>query len=170
MNVSLRKWEKEDGDNLSKLLSNKKILDNLRDGLPYPYTKEDALEYINFILESDPDSTFAYAIDVDGVAVGSSGAFRQENIHSCTAELGYYLDEAYWSKGIMTQAVKMICDKIFNQTDIIRIYAEPFSNNIGSRKVLEKAGFQLEGIMKNNAIKNGKVQDMAMYSYTRDLK
>lgn len=70
----------------------------------------------------------------------------------------------------MTQAVKMICDKIFNQTDIIRIYAEPFSNNIGSRKVLEKAGFQLEGIMKNNAIKNGKVQDMAMYSYTRDLK
>lgn len=66
MNVSLRKWEKEDGDNLSKLLSNKKILDNLRDGLPYPYTKEDALEYINFILESDPDSTFAYAIDVDG--------------------------------------------------------------------------------------------------------
>ena len=61
-------------------------------------------------------------------------------------------------------------DKIFNQTDIIRIYAEPFSNNIGSRKVLEKAGFQLEGIMKNNAIKNGKVQDMAMYSYTRDLK
>lgn len=170
MNVSLRKWEKEDGDNLSKLLSNKKILDNLRDGLPYPYTKEDALEYINFILESDPDSTFAYAIDVDGVAVGSIGAFRQENIHPCTAELGYYLDEAYWSKGIMTQAVKMICDKIFNQTDIIRIYAEPFSNNIGSRKVLEKAGFQLEGIMKNNAIKNGKVQDMAMYSYTRDLK
>ena len=170
MNVSLRKWEKEDGDNLSKLLSNKKILDNLRDGLPYPYTREDALEYINFILESDPDSTFAYAIDVDGVAVGSIGAFRQENIHSCTAELGYYLDEAYWSKGIMTQAVKMICDKIFNQTDIIRIYAEPFSNNIGSRKVLEKAGFQLEGIMKNNAIKNGKVQDMAMYSYTRDLK
>lgn len=170
MNVSLRKWEKEDGDNLSKLLSNKKILDNLRDGLPYPYTKEDALEYINFILESDPDSTFAYAIDVDGVAVGSIGAFRQENIYSCTAELGYYLDEAYWSKGIMTQAVKMICDKIFNQTDIIRIYAEPFSNNIGSRKVLEKAGFQLEGIMKNNTIKNGKVQDMAMYSYTRDLK
>lgn len=170
MNVSLRKWEKEDGDNLSKLLSNKKILDNLRDGLPYPYTKEDALEYINFILEYDPDSTFAYAIDVDGVAVGSIGAFRQENIHSYTAELGYYLDEAYWSKGIMTQAVKMICDKIFNQTDIIRIYAEPFSNNIGSRKVLEKAGFQLEGIMKNNTIKNGKVQDMAMYSYTRDLK
>lgn len=168
MNVSIRKWKLSDAEGLAKALSNKRILDNLRDGLPYPYTKRDAKAYIKSILSSDPDKTYAYAIDIDGRAVGSIGAFRQENIHYRTAELGYYLAEEYWSKGIMTSAVKQLCQKLFSETDLLRIYAEPFSYNTGSRRVLEKAGFTLEGIMKNNAFKNGKVLDMALYSYTRD--
>lgn len=168
MNVSIRKWRLSDADDLATALSNKRILDNLRDGLPYPYTNKDAKAYIKSILSSDPDKTFAYAIDIDGRAVGSIGAFRQENIHFRTAELGYYLAEEYWSKGIMTSVVKLLCEKLFSETDLLRIYAEPFSYNTGSRRVLEKAGFKLEGIMKNNAYKNGRVIDMALYSYTRD--
>lgn len=99
-NVTIRKWKLEDAKALAEALSNKKILNNLRDGLPYPYTEKDALSYIQAMLEADPDSTFAYAIDIDGIAVGSIGAFRQENIHSRTAELGYYLSEQYWGKGV----------------------------------------------------------------------
>ncbi|MGN0407405.1 MAG: GNAT family N-acetyltransferase [Bacteroides sp.] len=167
MNVTIRKWEPEDAKFLAAALSNKNVLNNLRDGLPYPYTEKDAAEYINAMLESDPGSTFAYAIDVDGEAVGSIGAFRQGNIHFRTAELGYYLSEEYWGKGVMTQAVSMLCRKIFDETDILRIYAEPFAYNTGSRRVLEKAGFQFEGIMKNNAFKNGQVFDMALYAMTR---
>ena len=68
----------------------------------------------------------------------------------------------------MTIAVKQICEKLFSETDILRIFAEPFENNAGARRVLEKAGFQLEGILKNNAFKNGKVLNMALYSYTRN--
>lgn len=167
MKISIREWKHTDAADLAAALSNKKILDNLRDGLPYPYTEKDAENYISFILNSDPHDTFAYAIDVDGKAVGSIGAFRQGNIHFRTAELGYYLSEEYWGMGIMTSAVRMLCEKLFAETDIIRIFAEPFDYNVGSRRVLEKAGFQLEGIMKNNAFKNGRVLDMALYSYTK---
>lgn len=168
MKISIREWKYTDAANLAATLSNKKILDNLRDGLPYPYTEKDAEEYISFILNSDPNDTFAFAIDVDGKAVGSIGAFRQGNIHFRTAELGYYLAEEYWGRGIMTSAVRQLCEKLFAETDIIRIFAEPFDYNVGSRRVLEKAGFQLEGIMKNNAFKNGKVLDMALYAYTKN--
>lgn len=83
-----------------------------------------------------------------GNSNNSIGAFRQGNIHCRTAELGYYLAEEYWGKGVMTEAVRLLCEKLFSETDIIRIFAEPFVHNIGSRRVLEKAGFQLEGIMK----------------------
>ena len=168
MNITIRNWKKTDASSLAAALSNKNILNNLRDGLPYPYTEKDAEEYIDFILNSNPNDTFAYSIDVDGRAVGSIGAFRQRNIHFRTAELGYYLSEEYWGRGIMTIAVKQICEKLFSETDILRIFAEPFENNAGSRRVLEKAGFQLEGILKNNAFKNGKVSNMALYSYTRN--
>ena len=170
MKVSIRSWEKSDAASLAATLSNKRILNNLRDGLPYPYTEKDALDYINSILFSNSDNTFAYAIDVDGTAVGSIGAFRQENIHCRTAELGYYLSEEYWGKGIMTEAVRLLCEKVFAETDIIRIFAEPFAYNIGSRRVLEKAGFHLEGIMKCNAAKNGQILDMALYGLTRQTE
>ena len=109
MQISLRPWKQSDAASLASALSNKKVLNNLRDGLPYPYTEKDALEYIMFILSSDPKDTFAYAIDIDGTAVGSIGAFRQGNIHFRTAELGYYLAEEYWGRGIMTEAVKLLC-------------------------------------------------------------
>ena len=170
MQVSIRKWKKSDAASLADALSNRKVLNNLRDGLPYPYTEKDALDYIIFILSSDPNDTFAYAIDIDGTAVGSIGAFRQGNIHCRTAELGYYLAEKYWGKGVMTDVVKQLCAKIFEETDIIRIFAEPFAYNIGSRRVLEKAGFQFEGIMKSNAVKNGQILDMALYGLTRNTE
>ena len=167
---TIRPWRQSDAKDLANALSNPNILCNLRDGLPYPYTEADALSYINAMLSADPKDTFAYAVCVDGKAVGSIGAFRQQNIHSRTAELGYYLAEEYWGRGIMTEAVKMLCGKIFAETDILRIYAEPFAHNTGSRKVLEKAGFALEGILKSNAFKNGKELDMAMYALTRQAE
>lgn len=78
--------------------------------------------------------------------------------------MGYYIAEEYWGKGIMTKIVKEVCGYIFNKTDIIRMFAEPFAYNIASCKVLEKAGFELEGILRNNAIKKNKILDMKMYS------
>ena len=164
MNCKIRRWELSDARDLATALSNKKIQDNLRDGLPYPYTEQDGKEFISAMLAADENDTFAFAITVNGKVIGSIGAFRQTNIHNKTAELGYYIAEEYWGKGIMTEAVKQLCDYVFSHTDIIRIYAEPFAYNIGSCRVLEKAGFQYEGTLRSNALKNGNVLDMKMYS------
>ena len=164
MNCKIRRWELSDARDLATALSNKKIQDNLRDGLPYPYTEQDGKEFISAMLAANENYTFAFAITVNGKVIGSIGAFRQGNIHRQTAELGYYIAEEYWGKGIMTEAVKQLCDYVFSNTDIIRIYAEPFAYNIGSCRVLEKAGFQYEGTLRSNALKNGNVFDMKMYS------
>ena len=168
MKIQIRKWELADAKDLATALSNRKILDNLRDGLPYPYTEQDGKDFIAAMLAADENSTFAFAITLDGKVIGSIGAFRQENIHKHTAEFGYYIAEEHWGKGIMTEAVKQLCDYVFSHTDMIRIYAEPFAYNIGSQRVLEKAGFQYEGTLRNNAVKNGKILDMKMYSILRD--
>ena len=164
MKCRIRKWELSDAKDLAAALSNKKVQDNLRDGLPYPYTEQDGKEFISAMLSADENETFAFAITVDNMVLGSIGIFRQGNIHRQTAELGYYIAEEYWGKGIMTEAVKQICAYVFAKSDIIRIYAEPFAYNIASCRVLEKVGFQYEGTLRSNAVKNGKVIDMEMYS------
>ncbi len=169
MNCIIRQWRAEDAKSLSELLNNKKILDNLRDGLPFPYTEDDALEYINAMLNADKNSVFAFAIEFEGEVAGSIGVFRQSNIHSKTAELGYYIGEKFWNRGIATFSVKKVCDFVFKNTDIIRIYAEPFARNAASCRVLEKAGFQREGTLRSNAVKNAVVEDMKMYAKIKDI-
>ena len=168
MIVKIRKWELSDAADLALVLSNKEIQNNLRDGLPYPYTEQDGKDDISAMLSANENETFAFAVTVDNKVIGSIGVFRQENIHKQTAELGYYVAEEYWGKGIMTKAVKQICEYVFDISDIIRIYAEPFACNRASCRVLEKAGFQYEGTLRSNAIKNGKVLDMKMYSLLKD--
>ena len=168
MNCEIREWKTEDAETLAELLNNKKILDNLRDGLPFPYTAKDTLYYINSMLNADRNSTFAFAVVFNGKLAGSIGVFRQSNIHSKTAELGYYIGELYWNNGIATEAVKKICDYVFKNTDIIRIYAEPFARNVASCRVLEKAGFKCEGVLRANAVKNGIVEDMKMYAIIKN--
>lgn len=167
MDIKIRRWKIEDKSDLAKALNNKNILNNLRDGVPYPYTENDAEDFISAMLSADPDKTFAFAITLEDKAIGSIGIFRQENIHYRTAELGYYIGEEYWGRGYMTEAVKQACGFVFENTDIIRIYAEPFAYNTGSCRVLEKAGFVYEGTLRSNAYKNGNVVDMKMYALVK---
>lgn len=168
MTCKIRKWELTDAKDLAVAISNEKVQDNLRDGLPYPYTEQDGVEFISAMLSADEEETFAFAITIDDRVVGSIGVFRQGNIHRQTAELGYYIAEAYWGRGIMTDAVRQICAYVFDKSDIIRIYAEPFAYNIASCRVLEKAGFQYEGTLRSNAVKKGRVIDMKMYSLLKE--
>ena len=169
MLCNIRKWRPEDAADLAAALSNRKVLDNLRDGLPYPYTEKDGADYISAMLSADPEDAFAFAIVADDRVIGSIGVFRQANIHRRTAEMGYYISEEYWGRGIMTDAVRQTCRYVFENSDIIRIYAEPFSHNIASCRVLEKAGFQFEGVLRQNAVKNNKVLDMKMYSIIKNI-
>lgn len=164
MTCRIRKWEMSDARDLAEALSNTKVQDNLRDGLPYPYTEQDGKDFISDMLAADENETFAFAVTADSKVIGSIGVFRQQNIHRRTAELGYYIAEGYWGRGLMTEAVTQVCRHVFEHSDIIRIYAEPFAYNAASCRVLEKAGFKYEGTLRDNAVKNGKVIDMKMYS------
>jgi len=164
MRVTLRKWKPEDAPDLTAAINNKKVLDNLRDGIPYPYTEKDAFEFITAMLSAENGSQYTFAITYDSKVIGSIGVFRKKNVHRLTAELGYYIAEPYWGKGIMTEAVRQLCDYIFENTDIIRGFAEPYARNAASCRVLEKAGFQFEGVLRKNALKNGQSLDMKMYA------
>lgn len=125
MRCTLREWRLSDAKDLANALSNKNILNNLRDGLPYPYTEKDAKDYINAMLARDKNIVFAFAICIDDKTVGSIGAFRQNNIHYRTAELGYFLAEEYWGKGFMTDAVR---ESVSNVPGMAT--AEPVGNSI----------------------------------------
>ena len=168
MGVSLRAWSLADAPALARICNNKKVQDNLRDGLPFPYREEDAKIFLSEMLAADPDQNIAFAIEEEGVLIGSISASRCGNIHFRTAELGYYLGEPYWGKGYATETVRLLCSYVFQHTDIIRIFAEPFAHNLASCRVLEKAGFQLEGVLRSNAVKNGRILDMKMYARIRE--
>jgi len=164
MNCQIRHWKLSDANALVSIMNNKKIQDNLRDGLSFPYSYIDAVEFIYDMQEEE----LAFAITMNGRVIGSIGAFRNQNIHYRTAEIGYYIDEALWGKGLGTSAVKELCAFVFENTDIVRLFAEPFADNFASCKVLEKAGFVLEGILRKNAEKNGRIIDMKMYALVLD--
>lgn len=168
MNLTIRKWRIEDKHDLANNLNNLKVMNNLRDGFPYPYTEKDAEEFINSMISADEDSTFAFAITLDDKVIGSIGVFRQDNIHCKTAEMGYYIGENYWGNGYVTDAIKQICKFVFDKTDIIRIFAEPFAHNVASCRALEKAGFQYEGTLRSNAVKCGRIVDMKMYALVKE--
>jgi RimJ/RimL family protein N-acetyltransferase len=168
MECNIRPWRIEDADDLAEVINNKNIMDNLRDGLPYPYTAEDAREYITAMLTAAKDTIYAFAIIADDKVIGSIGVYRRDNIHGRTAEMGYYVAETYWGQGIATSAVRQVCTYIFENTDILRIFAEPFAYNACSCRVLEKSGFVCEGTLRKNAVKNGVVLDMKMYARVRE--
>lgn len=168
MDFILREWRQEDAADVARYADNEKIARNLRDVFPHPYALADARDFVDICITGDPEMSLFRAIEVDGRAVGSIALCRGSDVYQKTAELGYWLAEAYWGRGIMTRAVKRICKEGFSRWDIQRIYAEPFAHNAGSRRVLEKAGFFLEGVMRRGVYKRGKVCDFCMYALLRE--
>ena len=162
--IAIRRWRETDAAALAEIIGDGRVQDNLRDGLPYPYTERDAEEYIRSVNGADKTALFAFAVTADGVLAGSISAARQGNIHFRTAELGYYIAEPLWGRGIATEAIRLVCEYIFTNSDILRIFAQPFVYNAASCRALEKNGFVCEGILRANAVKNGRVLDMKMYS------
>lgn len=166
-NILLRPWKETDAPRLAQIANNKRIADNLRDGFPFPYSLEHAKQFISSVKDTNPES-IVLAIEVNGIVAGSIGAFFKQDVHRKNAEIGYYLAEEYWGKGVMTKSISALIEFIFNNYDIIRIFAEPYAKNTGSRKVLEKVGFRLEGVQKCGVIKNGVIEDSCIYAILKE--
>ncbi len=164
----LRTWSLEDAQALAQAADNPNIARYLRNVFPNPYTLEDADWFIRDCIASAQKKQISYAIVADKTAAGSICAAVKEDVYEKSAELGYWLAEPYWGRGIMTSAVRQICKEAFQAFDIVRIFAEPFADNAGSRKVLEKAGFTCEGTMRNAVYKNGEIHSCCMYSLLRE--
>ena len=162
----IRKWKIDDEDALVKHADNPKIASNLRDIFPSPYTNTDAKEFLSIVAASKPATIFAIATTAE--AIGGIGLTIGKDVYRFTAELGYWLAETYWGKGIMTSAVTAITKIAFKQFRLNRVYAKPFISNTASVRVLEKAGFQLEGRLRASIIKNGQVLDQLIYSKVRE--
>jgi ribosomal-protein-alanine N-acetyltransferase len=161
-NIKLRKFKLSDSDILSELANNKNIWDNVRNYFPHPYTAQNAMEFINFCNSQEPYVTFA--IEYRGALAGCVGLVPQKDVHRLTAELGYWIGEPYWGKGIATEAVNLITEYGFNQLNLIRIYSGIFDFNKASQKVLEKAGFKFECIFEKSMIKNNVICNEYRYS------
>lgn len=162
MDYKLRPWRMSDLEDLVTFANNVDIARFMTDAFPHPYSKESGIAFIEFANKDYPVHIFA--IEVDGKAVGGIGIHPQHDIQRKNAELGYWLAQPYWNKGIMTKAVVEMIEFGFSQYDIDRIFARPFGHNIASQKVLEKSGFQLEALLKGTLIKNGEKVDELIYS------
>ena len=163
-NFILREWKISDAASLAENANNINIWNNLRDAFPHPYSEEDGNAFIEKVLSASKPATL-FAIEVAGKAVGSIGIVLKSDVERITAELGYFIGEKYWNKGIMTDAVKQMVSYAFiNFPHLQKIYATPFDFNIASQKVLQKAGFEREAVLKQAAIKTDKIIDEHYYS------
>jgi RimJ/RimL family protein N-acetyltransferase len=165
MESVLRHWKPEDIENLIKYGNNPAIARYMSDGFPSPYTREKGIRFIENAIKADPLRIFA--IQFQGEAVGGIGIHPQDDIHRRNAELGYWLGEPFWGKGLVTQAVKEIVAYTFANFDLDRIFARPFGNNPTSHRVLEKAGFTLEARFSGTIFKNGEILDELIYGIRR---
>ena len=161
---TIRDWALGDAGSLAKYANNPRIAANLRDGFPNPYTQTDAESFLSNVSSQSPRTVFAIASDKE--AIGSIGLMRGRDVHRFTAELGYWLAEPFWGKGIMTSAVVEITDYGFAEFNLNRIYAEPYTPNLASARLLEKAGYSLEGTLRASVVKHGQVLDQFMYAKT----
>ena len=161
---TIRPWRLDDADSLARHANNRKVWIALRDLFPHPYTVEDAHTFLKSVINSEPVTLFC--IEVKKAAAGGIGIRIGTDVHRQTAELGYWLGEEFWRRGIMSEAVGAFTEFCFKHFQLCRIFAEPFANNAASARVLEKAGFALEGRLKNNVLKNAKLLDSLLYART----
>jgi len=162
----LRPWREGDQEAIVRHGSSREVWINLRDRFPHPYTRPDADAWLRLACHLPPHTQFA--VEVDGEAAGGIGLDLQPDVHRRSAEIGYWLGKRFWGRGIMTEAVIAVTELGFASFDLCRIYACVFAWNPASARVLEKAGYQLEGRLRRSVTKAGHTIDQLLYAVIRE--
>ncbi len=162
----VRTFRPDDAPALAKHANNRKIWRNLSHRFPHPYSIEDAEAWIRYASDQQPQTAFAIASDVE--VIGAIGLELQSGVRSRSAAVGYWLSEPFWKRGITTNALRAITEYAFSNFDIARLYANVYEWNPASARVLEKAGFQLEGRLRRSVTKDGQTIDQWMYAMVRE--
>ncbi len=160
--VRLRPWRSGDEPELARLANNRLVADQLRDAFPHPYTPESAGAWVAFTVAEIPPVNFA--LECGGVLVGGVGYRPGSDVERCSAEVGYWVGEPYWGRGLATAGLLALVDLVAARRQFTRLFAMPFAANAASRRVLGKAGFELDAVLRRSAIKNGRVVDQCLYS------
>jgi ribosomal-protein-alanine N-acetyltransferase len=161
---SIRPWAASDVESLIRHANNRAVWRNMRNRFPHPYTKKDARAWIRFARSLKPQSQFA--VDLDGQAVGGVGILLTDDIERISGELGYWIGEEHWGKGLATHAAREMTSYGFDKLGLHRVFATPFTRNTASVRVLEKLGFRREGVLVENAIKDGEIVSEVVYAIT----
>ena len=165
MQIKLRPFTPEDLDAMVHHANNPKIAAGLTDAFPYPYTKESGLLFLERVIAQEPAEVLA--IEVDSEVVGNIGIHPQQDVNRLNAELGYFVGEEHWGKGIATEAIRLMVRYSFDHFKIERIFARPFGSNEASQRVLKKAGFVFEARIPGILIKNGRIEDELFFGIRR---
>jgi RimJ/RimL family protein N-acetyltransferase len=163
---TIRSYRKDDADSIAHLADNRAVSRNLRDRFPHPYGRKEAKAWIRTARAARPETYFA--LEVDGSAVGGVGLHPQGDVHRRSMEIGYWLGEPYWGRGIVTEAVRALTRYAFQTFDVARVYAYVYEWNPASARVLEKAGYRFEGRLRKAVTKEGTTMDMLVYGFTED--
>ena len=142
--------------------NNINIARHLRDRFPHPYTEANAREYLKFASSLEDQSNMA--IEVDGEAVGAVGYVQGQDVERFSAEIGYWLGEALWGRGIVTEALTLMTGHAFVERNLLRLFALPFADNAASVRVLEKAGYTREALLRASCVKYGVARDQLLYA------
>lgn len=161
----LRPWQSGDQQSLTHHANNRNIWLNVRDNFPHPYTIIDAERWILHASTNLQDLTFAICVNHN--AVGGIGLIPKDDVYSKSMELGYWLSEEFWGRGIMSEAVGAICNYAFSEFNIVRLYADIFEWNNASVRVLEKNNFTFEARLHKAIIKDGRIGDVLLYSIVK---
>ncbi len=164
---TIRPWRESDAASLQRHANNRKVSMHLRDRFPFPYELEQAHGFLRWV--STHPSPTVWAVEVDGEAAGGIGLEMHTDVERVSAEIGYWLGESIWGRGVATEAVTAVTAEAFRQFDLTRIYALPFADNVASTRVLEKAGYVREGHLKQSAIKDGQIRDQLLFAAYRNL-
>src|SRR5215217_671733 len=163
---TVRNWEWRDRDAIVRHANNRKVSINLRDRFPYPYKVSDARNWLESVIGYKPETNFAIALA--GESVGGIGFTVQHDVGHRSAEIGYWLGEEFWGRGIATEALIAVTDHAFANYDLCRLYAHVVDCNAASARVLEKAGYELEGCLRKSVTKEGQTIDQLMYAMIRE--
>jgi ribosomal-protein-alanine N-acetyltransferase len=164
---SIRPWEIGDAQSLQQNANNREVSKHLRDRFPYPYGIEQARTFLDWITKQ-PSPT-VWAIDVARAAVGGIGVELHSDIERVSAEIGYWIGQSHWNRGIATEALRAVTAEAFKRFEITRLYAVPFADHAASIRVLEKCGYVREGVMRQSAIKDGKIRDQLLFATYKPL-
>jgi [ribosomal protein S5]-alanine N-acetyltransferase len=158
----VRHWRMGDADALLRHADNINVARQLRDRFPHPYTRANASLFLKAATSAAEPSNLA--IDVDGEAVGAIGYVPGMDVERYSAEIGYWLGESYWGRGIVTEALQLVTEYVFTTGNLLRLFALPFADNVGSLRVLEKAGYVREATLRSSSVKYGQPRDQALYA------